>query len=393
LIDIQDLPVVQGPFTIEIAPLAGGIARAPRVSRIEPNVLPVLQNEDITSELHELTGVVGQVIVLDTPGLRYGGHAPAVEVLVLEAGNYVHWRLETDLANANPEDPVYTLDRDRREIRFGNGVNGRLPPAGNLLVNYSACDGAAGNLPRNQSWLCRGIADIFGKNLDATGGGADALDLAGMRRQARERLHEGHALVTSADLIEAALSLPLLDIVRAHVVEKDPNLPRMPALPGTRTLVLLRSRATASFSADEMYESPRWLAAAQRLLSVRLPMGERLRVIAPNYVHFHVVARLRLERMASPSAVMKAAKQELANRLSLVPADGRSVWPFGREVAAVQVAAWFSKVEGVAKVETYGLYLGDDSNASEIIKITGNDLPLLDLDRTHIAVVRAGRGA
>jgi len=392
LVDIADLPVITGTFTIELAPMLGGIARAPRVLRIEPNVLPIIQNEDRTSEPHEVTGVVGQVITLDMPGLRYGAGAPPVEVLVLEAGDYRPWRLEKDLSMSGPEESVYVLDTDRAEIRFGNGVNGRLPPPGNVLVNYSVCDGAAGNLPRNQSWMCRGIADVFGKNLDATTGGADSMDLARMRHEARERLQREHALVTSDDLIAAALDLPLLDVVRAHVVEKDLNSPRMAALPGSRTLVLLRARTGTASEADEVHESPRWLAAARRSLSARLPLGERLRVIAPNYVRLRISARLRLERMASPTAVSAAARQELAKRLSLVPADDRTVWPFGREVTAVQVAAWLSKIDGVAKIEMCSLYREDDDKASDIIAITGNDLPSLDLERTNIEVLRAQRG-
>jgi len=393
LLDVSQVESIEGgKFVIEILPVASGIGRPPRVARIEPNVLTILQNEDVKNELHTAMGIVGQVIPLAVAGLRYGSNAPPLVLSVLEAGRYVAWKPTRDLSTAGPDDRVFVLDPDRAEISFGNKVNGRLPPPGaTALLEYSACAGRAGNLPRNQRWTCRGVAGVFGMNLDATSGGADALDLARMQHDARQVVRNKRALVTNADVTKEALALPLLDVMRAHIIERDPRASRTPALPGTRTMVVMRARVGAA-GTDEGFESARWLFAVQRALAARMPLGERLRVIAPRYVRIRVRARLVIDPMRSPEAVEKAARVELERRLSLTPAQSLSGWPFNRDVTAVQVSAWLSKVDGVTRVEQCELYRDDDATASSEIAITGAELPDLDLDEHAITAVRGQQG-
>ena len=62
---------------------------------------------------------------------------------------WVRWEETADLALAGEGDRVYTLDPYQGVIRFGDGRQGRVPPAGsrNIRVRYASGGGAQGNLP------------------------------------------------------------------------------------------------------------------------------------------------------------------------------------------------------------------------------------------------------
>lgn len=62
---------------------------------------------------------------------------------------WVRWEQVPDLALAGGEDRVFTLDSYQGLIRFGDGRQGRVPPAGdhNIRVTYSSGGGQRGNLP------------------------------------------------------------------------------------------------------------------------------------------------------------------------------------------------------------------------------------------------------
>jgi hypothetical protein len=56
------------------------------------------------------------------------------------------WRVVDSLADAGPDDAVFTLDGSTGEVTFGDGVHGRVPASGSIIVRYrEGSQGAAGN--------------------------------------------------------------------------------------------------------------------------------------------------------------------------------------------------------------------------------------------------------
>lgn len=70
-----------------------------------------------------------------------GDQAPAVPELYL---NQDLWRHVESLADAGPEDKVFTLDQESGELQFGDGAHGARPPGGATSVQATYRTGSAG---------------------------------------------------------------------------------------------------------------------------------------------------------------------------------------------------------------------------------------------------------
>lgn len=365
-----------------------GFAVAPRIRSIEPNVLPLLQARIVKQEVHIATGQPGQELKLGWPGLQFGAGAPEVVVESRADGEALGWQRTSDLAASRPADLHYLLDESSGRIWFGNGINGKLLHAGDQIwLSYSASAGAQGNLPRSQAWSVTALGARFGENLDPMSGGADALDLAGLRSAARRRVREQRPLVTAADVRAAASALQDLQVARAELLQRPACCGQAQA--AVLTLVALRARQPGEAGAEDA----RWLEALRARLAPRLPLGTRLRVIAPRYLRLRVRARLLAQPMASPALILEQAQAELLRRLAPVAARaGDEIFPLGAALSAMTVAAWLRGIAGVARVTECQLSLGegDDAPAGSRVTLPPSGLPRLDLAASDIALLRAG---
>jgi hypothetical protein len=385
LLDVSDVPGTPSKFTLEFSAVRG-FARPPRILRIEPGVLPIVQGGSVVREAHAAGGAPMQEIRFEQPGLRFGGDAAPVCVEVIEDGERQVWKLVDDLAKSGPHDRVYELDTQAESIVLGNGINGHQPAfQSSILIDYPYCSGASANTPRNQRWIVRGVSGVFGINPDAIDGGSDALRDADLRREARRRLRAAHALVTTADIEAAAREVPDLQVARAHVslLRKPSDMPREVAL------IALRARS----SNDEPAEPPetsRWLAAVRRALLPNLVLGTRLQVRAPHYRTFSVRAQIELQPRHDPEVVYAAVKQALRDAFTLVPRQGLEPRKFGAPVSQRDLAALIRRVTGVRRIIELSLQV--ERAAAMELQLKPTELPRLDLDASDIKVVRATGG-
>lgn len=385
LLDLGNVPEAAGPvtqFALEIrAP--HGFARPPRVLALEPGVLPIEQGGMELGQPHAATGVPNQRIELAVPGLRFGEGVAAPRLVIKENGEIREWHQVDDLEHSGPADLVYELDTDTESVYLGNGINGHLPETGSeIAIDYAYCSGAAGNTPRRQHWAVSGIRGNFGLNPDPIAGGGDADSDIDLRRKARIRLRAEHALVTAADIAQAALDLPDLEVARAEVI-----LPRArPDATRELTLVALRARANGEEPAQAP-ETARWLAAVRRALLPRMPLGTRLDVRAPDYRAFSLSATLEAMPRRDPADIEAAVRQKLREGFALTPRPGIETRPFGASVTTRDVAALIRRVPGVKRVSE--LTLRGNGNTGTI-RMSAFSLPRLDLAGSSISVLRAG---
>lgn len=385
---------IAGSFAIELAPLAQRLLRAPTILSIEPNVLAVVQQRRVSanaffgkSRPDQKFALPDQTFVLPESGLMFGGDETPPEVSFVSDKPVQEWREVGDLAGCGPEDRVYLLDRATRTLQFGNGLNGAVAPLdASLHVEYSVSAGAAGNLPRGLRWRVQGIAGFFGANPVAMSSGADAFTFDDVRRAARRRLREQRPLVTSEDLSLAARQLPDLAVVRAEELP----VPAAACVPfaGVRTLVVLAVRDEAH--AAQTPETEVWLAAAHRSLATRLPLGQKLRVIAPRYVDVRIRATLVAASQANPADIQRAAVDMLRSRFALTASNtGAATWPFQRDVTVLALKGWLRRLDDVGGVRSVSL-LRDGADAGAAISIRGIELPRLRLEAADITVLHAG---
>ena len=174
-------------------------------------------------------------------------------------------------------------DTHRGHIRFGNGVNGAIPPVNSQIghARLYATEGAGGNLGSGRKWRVGGIPADF-TNPEAIAGGVNASTIKDLLAQARQNAVTRKALVTSDDLLTAALDLPGFAVRRAEfLVRHDPSLPDR-KVRGTRTLVVV-PRRDLSLPQPPHPVARAYLDAARDALASRRLIGERISIEGPGY--------------------------------------------------------------------------------------------------------------
>lgn len=385
LLDLSTVRDSPKRFSIELrAPR--GFERPPRLLRIEPNVVPIVQGRPIVDELHRATGLPDWTFQLDVPGLQFAPFEAPVKVEVRDANTNQRseWRRGT-LTDSGPDDAVYEFDAVTQRVTFGNGVNGRIPPPGaQVLATYAVSDGEKGGVAANRKWRVSSFAGSFGVNVDAVAGGAAPAGEIDERREARRRALDDHALVSGGDIVSAALALPLLEVARAWVLTPADRIPRT----GAVTLVAMRAR-TSEAQSGSVPETRRWLEALRRRLSPKMPLTARLIVTAPRYIEFSVRATIECAAGRDPGEVRAAVESELGKKLALF---GESPRHPGVPVTSRDVIAWIRAVDGVRRVVMLRLVRSSGEEVDEI-SVPRNGLPRFDLAGTTIEARRAGAGA
>lgn len=386
---ILDLSAVEGaPKAVTIELLApNGLDRAPRLLRIEPNVLPIVQS-NVIEERHDANGLPDQQFDLDTPGIVFAPGAAPVAIDVEWLGGLTSWTQCGRLADFGPNDRVFAFDPAAGRVSFGNGVNGAIPPAETTIIaRYAVCSGRLGNLAPNRKWEVRGFAGSFGINPDALSGGTDAPGLIEQRSTARVALREGHSLVSAGDFEAAARALPGLEVGRAWMMPPTGD----DFADGTMRLVLLRTRWQSREPLTNP-ETERWLAAIKTALRRRMLLGARIEVVAPRYVTFAIRARIEPELGTDPARVFKKILDALARRLTLVsPSPATPARAFGQGVSRRDLTAWIEALEEVRRVSELTFIQGDNVTSDQVT-LSARGLPRLDFDGSDIEIVRSTNG-
>ncbi len=385
LLDLSDVSDSPKSFSIEFRS-SRGFARPPRLLRVEPNVMPIIQGRSVQDELNTATGFPTWNFQLAVPGLQFAPFEAPVKVELRDAktNHRSEWR-SARLSESGPNDEVYEFDLAEQRVTFGNGVNGRIPPAGaQMLTTYAVSDGLNGAAAANRKWRVHGFLGAFGVNVDTVGGGAAPTGFTDERREARRRARDEHALMSDRDIEAGALALPLLEVARAWIATPSDRRPRT----GAVTLVAMRAR-TSEEEAGSTPETRLWLEAIRRRLSVRMPLGTRLAVIGPRYIAFSLDARIEVAAGCDPTSVKRAVENELRKRFALVGDNARDP---GVPISKRDVTAWIRAVDGVRRVVTLRLVQTSGAEVEEL-PVSPAGLPQFDFANSLIAVARAAPGA
>lgn len=371
----------------------GNFLRSPRVQQIALNVLPVEQIEAVTEEVPQFgKNRPDQQYQLRRPGLVFPLDEKSFGVRLFEDSTWQDWTIAADLRACGPDDRRFAFETDRSVgvLSFGNGINGRLPPPGRpIQLKYRVSDGSRGNLPAGVRWEVGGIAGIFGTNVEPTYGGLNALGLPDLQAISRRRSRENRPLVSSKDLESAALSFSELGVKRA--LELSPGLGGH-RVRGSRILVVVGVQGVDG-GAPRSAESLDWLQEIRGRLAPRLPLGQRLEVIAPRYVNVGVKAKLVAAPNMNPDQVQQKAMEMLETQLATVAGrTGGGEWPFGRAVTPLAVKGWLRNVEGVARLATVELLEDGVAASGRAISLGVIGLPRLTLEPENLTVERSPKG-
>jgi hypothetical protein len=128
--------------------------------------------------------------------------------------------------------------------------------------------------------------------------------------------------------------------------------------------------------------------ALARYLRPRLPIGERLRVVGPDYVPIAVRASLAVRQGSDAAAVVAAATALLSARLAPLPVAAYAPWPLGRAVAVLTLAGWLRRIAGVVAVNS----LTVNGQPSGVVTLRPHQLPSLTIGTGDIAASVIGAG-
>jgi len=314
-------------------------------------------------------------------------------------------RLVANLDAAGPQDDHAVLDAQTGELRFGDGLHGRVPPVGvAILAAYETTLAARGNIAAGADWA----GAVPARNPLPARGGSDAEDLgpptlrASAALWAHERLLElpapGSAtldglprdvvlgrpapprLVTGADAERLAFATPGAHVERARAWAGVDGWHPVLSAPGTLTVVVL-----PALPVGRPEPSAGLIAAVECFLDAHRTLGTRVRVVGPEYLAVELSVRVAPLPALGSATVRAAVDARL--RAFLHPlhggADGNG-WPFGRDIARSELLAVAESASGVDHVDALVLH-GCGRDRCDVLPIPPASLP--DLVALDVEVV------
>ncbi len=125
---------------------------------------------------------------------------------------WVKWAQTASLEQATPGQRVYEMDSFAGKIAFGDGINGKVPPQGemNIRVRYSFGGGANGNLPAGRVNAFVGSIPRINavSNITAMAGGEDLPPIERVEQLGNKRLRHRRIALSASDFEEMALAFP-----------------------------------------------------------------------------------------------------------------------------------------------------------------------------------------
>jgi hypothetical protein len=275
---------------------------------------------------------------------------------VVEA--WVLWERREQLFFSGPGDRHYALDGAVGRLYFGDGENGRVPPAGAAILvrEMSVGGGSKGNVEaRKISQLLGvvpGIQEVF--NPRAAEGGADGEPgSAVLDRGPRTVRHRGRALAPGDYEALAVEASPAVEIVRAIPGRSASGR----TLPGWVTVMIvpgsLDPRPYPSFGLREQ---------VRKYIEQRAPADiaalHRIHVTGPSYLAVGVSARITPIDPSQAGVVEKAVRAALERFLHpLFGGPGGAGWDLGRDVFMSDIAAELERTPGVDYIEELALVI------------------------------------
>jgi hypothetical protein len=280
---------------------------------------------------------------------------------------WVPWAERPDLAFSGAEDRHYVLERTRGRVVFGDGVRGRMPPAGADNVRarrYRSGGGTRGNVPAGAiASVLSGVLAEAARNPRPAEGGAEGEEPAAVGQRGPLVLRHRRQALSAADYEALAREAsPAVAVARALPATRADGRPAA----GWVTVLI------APWSHDpEPRPSLELRRRVRRFLEARAPSGMagRISVGAARYLPVGVEVVLAPRDPAEAGPVLDAAVARLARFLH--PLEGGPAgrgWPFGRDVFLSDVAALVEGTAGVDHAETLVL-LSEGTPRGEVVEV------------------------
>lgn len=277
------------------------------------------------------------------------------------------WTEVEDLDGSAPSDKHFTLDNDTGEIKFGDGKQGLVPPAGSAIeiIEYASGGGVEGNLNAGHTWSTKEFDGIIENNRPSAGG-EDAQTIEEAREAFLEDLGTPYTAVTSRDFEYLAINTPGLRVARAKAIPNYDHLSPRPDDPeynkGAVTVVIIPYTPLEVLRVPPQPSEGFKNAVCHHLDKHRL-LGTDIYVIAPDYVKVSVNAAIfPADNFREDSLILENVIGKLNGFLHPIKGgENGNGWPIGRDVYVSELYNVIEQVEGVNCV--IGLSVSGDKGA------------------------------
>jgi hypothetical protein len=292
------------------------------------------------------------------------------------------------------ESRVFVVDAATGEIRFGDGLRGRRPPAGAALrADYDTGVGAAGNLGAASIATAPALpASIKVSNPVPTWGGAEAETIPEAEKQGSRYLQHRDRLVTEEDFEAIVRRTPGVQLGRLDVLPTfNPQVSPPTSTPGAVTLLVVPRVDALHPRAPE--PDRLFLDAICRYIDPRRLVTTEVFLRGPDYVDLWISIGVDVEAGSGTALVREAVRSALERFLAPVDPDApdwfeeqpttlaaslsthsERGWPLDKAVQRLELVAVASRVPGVRLVNDVRLAAGTGA-AVDSVPISGLQLP------------------
>ena len=327
-------------------------AAAPRLRRLVLNAVPARQTMRLENEiLGSSTGRPRQSFTaLRTPIV--GDVVLQVREAAPPDGTWVAWQEVPDFSASDAQARHFCLDRQTGQLRFGDGRQGRIPPAeaNNVrLREYHAGGGRRGNVAAGAAAQLRTTVPYVQAvtHHEPASGGQDAGDAAAVRRAASGWLRHRDRAVCADDYVDLCHAASP-EVARAWCNGcRDLDTTRATTFaPGVVSLIVLPHGAQA-----RPQPSADLLRRVKAHLDARRPLNAELVLLGPDYAAISVTTRVAGLPGRSAHEVAAACRRRLLEFLHPVTGgEAGQGWPPGQRPHRSDLVALLGAVEGVDHV-------------------------------------------
>jgi hypothetical protein len=326
--------------------------------------VPVIENEEVRV-LEILTDAEKEQLLLERG-------EDAVRAITDQRGvvlqTWVRWTEVIEFFDSNSASRHYRLDRATGEIEFGDGVRGRIPPAGGDNIQafaYQTGGGASGNvMPGEIKTAVTAVAGVDSViNPVAAGGGSDAATNDDMLVIGPAQISHRNRAVTPEDF--ERLAQEASREVRKVLCRPNRNAGGRHELGWTSVHIVPNSKDAEPMPSLELRRS------VQRFLSdradVTLVDQDHIFVAPPKYVPVSVEVTIFAKSIDVVASAEKNVRQKLDQFLHPLTGgpDGEG-WEFGRDLAASDLYALLEDIDEVDHVGTLRLLFHDTESEERV---------------------------
>jgi Baseplate J-like protein len=326
--------------------------------------IPVLSDEAIEVREWSGNGEGWQLIARQVPesSMRFERDPITQSIRAV----WVRWQERTNFYDAKPEDRVYVLERATGLIRFGNGAQGLIPPAGSQVsATYRSGGGKIGNLPTGAISQLRSAVPFIASvsnPVSSLGGAVREIEEKVKQRGSHQLRHLDRAITTSDIEWLARTASPEVARARCLAVTGPVGF----AQRGWITVIIIPESTDS-----QPIPSPDLQRCVAAYLRQRIPASvvKRLQVVEPVYIKVTVIVQIIPLILGEAAAVETRVRQRLNQYLNpLIGGSNGSGWAFGEDLHISSIALEIEKTEGVDYARAINLFIdgGDQGNVVEV---------------------------